>query len=153
MRCDEKKQFIEKCFSWAQEAGRRFDLNPVVILAQAALESGWGTSTLATRYHSYFGVTGSGSANAYWDGQRVWFGNSNLSFRTYADPLDSFLDYAWLIRARYPNAANVSDVPEAFARAIAYSPYISEVNGDDREGYQQAVVSIAGAIERLISEL
>ncbi|MCD7977078.1 MAG: glucosaminidase domain-containing protein [Tannerellaceae bacterium] len=148
-----KQSYMEKCLPLAEEAGKVFGINPVVILAQGALESGWGTSTLATRYHSYFGVTGSGTANDYWDGQRVWLGKNSLHFRTYSEPLNSFLDYARLLRSRYPNAANVSDSPEEFARAISYSAYISEVNGDDREAYCKSLISICRTISKMKESL
>ena len=43
------------------------------------------------------------------------------------------MDYCRLLRSAYPRAADMSANPTAFAKEIAYSPYISEVNGDNRE--------------------
>ena len=42
-----KQAYISTHLADAQSAGDRFHLNPIILLAQAALESGWGTSRLA----------------------------------------------------------------------------------------------------------
>ena len=39
---DKKIFYLRRCRAAAEEAGRAFDMNPRVILAQGALESGWG---------------------------------------------------------------------------------------------------------------
>ena len=41
----------------------------------------------------------------------------------------------------------------AYAREIAYSPYISELNGDDRETYRRSLVDIAATIQAVIEML
>ena len=56
-----------------------------------------------------------------------------------------------LIRSVYPFAADVSDDPKAFARKIAYSKYISEVNGDNRAAYQALLVKVCRKISKLIT--
>ena len=50
---DKKIFYLRRCRAAAEEAGRAFDMNPRVILAQGALESGWGTSCLATEHNNY----------------------------------------------------------------------------------------------------
>ncbi|MCC8154390.1 MAG: hypothetical protein LIP01_09345 [Tannerellaceae bacterium] len=42
---------------------------------------------------------------------------------------------------------------EAFAKEMAYSPYISEVNGDNRENYRRALVQISAEILKVKSEM
>lgn len=49
--------FVKECLPAAVSAGAAFNLNPLVILAQAAFESGWGTSNLAKECRNYFGLT------------------------------------------------------------------------------------------------
>ena len=44
---DKQIQYLQTCLPAAEKAGGTYDMNPVVILAQGALESGWGTSHLA----------------------------------------------------------------------------------------------------------
>jgi flagellar protein FlgJ len=143
-----KNDFIKTYLPLAKQAGESFDLNPTVILAQAAIETGWGQSTLATVYHNFFGITAYGKHNAYWTGDAVNLGNHGLRFRIYREPRLSFLDYARLIRSGYKRAAAMSFTPEAFAKEIAYSPYISEANGDNREAYRKNLLAISKQIER-----
>lgn len=142
-----KKDFITKYLPLAQKAGEAFRINPVVILAQAAIETGWGQSDLCLLYHNFFGITTYGKKNVWWTGTSVQLSAKSLTFRTYSDPLHSFMDYARLIRHAYTDAANVSFNPAAFALKIGYSKYISEVNGDNREAYRRMLVSICRGME------
>ena len=66
-----KQAYISTHLADAQSAGARFHLNPIILLAQAALESGWGTSRLAREANNHFGITGYGASNAFWHGGRV----------------------------------------------------------------------------------
>jgi flagellar protein FlgJ len=77
----------------------------------------------------------------------VQLGEHSLRFRTYPEARLSFLDYARLIRTCYPSAAALSYTPKAFAKEIAYSRYISEVNGDNREAYREALCQRANLVE------
>lgn len=145
-----KHEFITKYLPLAQKAGEAFRINPVVILAQAAIETGWGQSDLCLLYHNFFGITAYGKKNIWWPGTATQLSADSLSFRTYPDPLHSFMDYARLIRHAYTVAADVSDNPSAFALKISYSKYISEVNGDNREAYRRMLVSISRSISKSI---
>ena len=147
----EKGVFVKGYGGAARMAGELYGMNPVVILAQAAIESGWGESTLAVKYHNFFGIMGYGVTNAYWHGGKTDLGNGGLLFRRYDTPEHSFLDFARLGFTAYPQAAAVSAYPAAYAQEIAYSRYISEVNGDNRAAYRKMLVSIARQIQLLIS--
>ncbi|MBC8603937.1 glucosaminidase domain-containing protein [Parabacteroides acidifaciens] len=147
----EKGEFVKGYGGAARMAGELYGMNPVVILAQAAIESGWGESTLAVKYHNFFGITGYGVTNAYWHGGKTDLGSGGLLFRRYDTPEHSFLDFARLVFTAYPQAAAVSAYPAAYAQEIAYSRYISEVNGDNRAAYRKMLVSIARQIQLLIS--
>lgn len=142
-----KKEFIALCMPLAVKAGTAFRINPVVIVAQAAIETGWGQSVLAVQYHNYFGITAYGKPNVWWHGAKAQLSEGSLSFRSYSEPAHSFMDYARLIRNAYPRAADLSFQPAAFAKEIAYSKYISEVNGDNREVYRKVLISICKQID------
>ena len=116
-----QSEFFSTLLPLARKAGEAFRINPAVILAQAAIESGWGQSDLASEHHNYFGLTAYGRSNVWWKGASIELGAHSLRFRTYDSPGDSFMDYARLIRSVYPFAADVSDDPKAFARKIALS--------------------------------
>lgn len=145
-----KQEFITQYLPLARKAGEAFRINPVVILTQAAIETGWGQSKLCLEHNNFFGITAYGQKNVWWTGTSTQLNETSLPFRTYADPLNSFMDYARLIRHAYPNAADVSYQPAAFALKIGYSHYISEVNGDNREAYRRMLVSIAKSINNVI---
>jgi peptidoglycan hydrolase FlgJ len=150
---NKKILYLRTCREAAEEAGRVFKMNARVILAQGALESGWGTSCLAVEHHNFFGIMGYGASNAYWHGQRVELTNGRdipFYFRAYASPRFSFLDFARLICTGYHRAWSLSHQPEAYAKEIAYSPYISELNGDNRELYRRNIIALTEEIGRVL---
>lgn len=51
--------FLNKIAPGAQIAAKSYGVNPSVLIAQAALESGWGQSDLALKDNNYFGIKGS----------------------------------------------------------------------------------------------
>lgn len=59
------------------------------------------------------------------------------------------MDAARLIRDNYRRAWQVSDDPDAYAKEIAYSPYISTLNGDDRETYRSSLASLARTVQAI----
>lgn len=150
-----KVEFVNLYLPLALKAGEAFGINPVVILAQAAIETGWGQSMLCIEHQNFFGITAYGKPNPFWSGSKTDLsensGTSNLWFRVYASAADSFMDFARLLHSAYPTAAALSFTPSAYAKEIAYSRYISEVNGDNRAAYQQMLVSISRWIEEAIN--
>ena len=84
-----QSEFFSSLLPLAQKAGEAFRINPAVILAQAAIESGWGQSDLASEYHNYFGITAYGRSNVWWKGQSIELGTHSLRFRVYDTPGDS----------------------------------------------------------------
>ena len=91
-------------------------------------------------------------ARATWHGSRVTKGRSySLDFRRYDTRENSFLDFARLIRNNYRSAWQVSNDPQAYAKEIAYSPYISELNGDNRESYRSSIIQVAQTIQAVMA--
>lgn len=145
-----KQAFLLRYLDEANKAGGKYRIGPTVILAQAAIESGWGESVLATVHHNLFGLTGYGPKNEYWHGGKTELKEGGLCFRKYVTTADSFYDFARLIRHAYPRAADLSHNPAGYAFEIAYSRYISEVNGDNRVAYRKMLVSISDTLAKLI---
>ena len=83
-----QSEFFSSLLPLARKAGEAFRINPVVILAQAAIESGWGQSDLASEHHNYFGLTAYGRSNVWWKGASIELGAHSLRFRTYDSPGD-----------------------------------------------------------------
>ena len=144
-----KQDFVNKFYPAAKAAGAEFNINPVVVLAQAAIESGWGESKLST-YNNFFGITAYGRINNYWHGGKIQLADNGLPFRRYDTMENSFMDYCRLIRGSYRTSADLSFHPAAFAKSIAYSKYISEVNGDNRASYQILMEKLSASIATLI---
>lgn len=144
-----KQDFVNRFYPAAKAAGAEFNINPVVILAQAAIESGWGESKLSS-YNNFFGITAYGRINNYWHGGKIQLAEDGLTFRRYDTMENSFMDYCRLIRGSYRTSADLSFHPAAFAKSIAYSKYISEVNGDNRASYQILMEKLSASIATLV---
>jgi len=61
---DHRRSFLSTIADAALESSRNNKIPPSIILAQAALESGWGRSRLAQRHHNIFGIKATGSQDA-----------------------------------------------------------------------------------------
>ncbi len=143
---DKRVNFVLKYYQIAVKVGKVFNLHPLVILAQASVESGWGTSQLALQNNNFFGVTAYGSVNKYWTGEKRVSTSSGLPFRSYKSVEAGFSDFARLITSYYKEAASVSNNINAYAQKIAYSPYINEKNGDNRAKYKALIIQSADTI-------
>ena len=100
------------------------------IIAQAILESGWGKSTLASKYHNYFGLKCGGA----WKGKSVNMAtkeeykvgtltNIRDNFRVYDSMEDGVKGYFDFINtSRYSNLRGVRN-PEEYVRRIKADGY------------------------------
>ncbi|WP_291291875.1 glucosaminidase domain-containing protein [Enterococcus sp.] len=95
--------FIAQASGYAAEVAAANDLYASVMIAQAILESGWGTSALTTQANNMFGIKGS------YNGQYVEMatlednGSGNYyqimaKFRKYPSLRESFQDNAYVLR-------------------------------------------------------
>lgn len=147
-----KQAFVKQYLPAARMAGDLYRINPVVILAQSAIETDWGESRLAQQYNSFFQLTGYGVVNTYWHGGKTDPQKNGLLFRRYDTAENSFLDFARLISTAYRTAASISNFPAAYAREIAYSRYISEASDSNRAAYEEKLTSIARSLTPLVEE-
>lgn len=143
---DKRVDFVLRYYDIAVKVGKKFGLHPLSILAQASIESGWGSSLLARTNNNFFGITAYGKPNAYWDGSKRISKTSGLPFRSYKSVEDGFSDFARIITTHYKAAASVSNNITAYAEKIAYSPYINEKNGDNRVKYRALIIRSAETI-------
>lgn len=147
------KEYVSQFYPLAKKAADRYGIDPAVILAQASLESNWGTSYAARNRRNHFGITAGGLPNKYWDGSKSQSESSKLWFRIYKSDQDSFYDFARLIHDNYPDSAKVSSNIAAYAHSIAQSAYISEKNGDNRQGYESTIRVRGAAIKEQINSM
>jgi flagellar protein FlgJ len=132
------EEFVAQLLPEASQAAAALGVEPRLLLAQAALETGWGAAVPEREggesAHNLFGV----KAGASWQGARIahWTteheGGAARSqreeFRAYASTAASFDDYVRLIATapRYANAlANAKD-PEAYAREVTAAGYATD---------------------------
>ena len=101
--------FIESVAEGAIEGWTKYKVLPSITVAQAILESGWGSSTLSTKAHNLFGIKGSYNGNSvimstaeYINGSYVYV---NASFRAYANNNESVEDHGAFLNenSRYSN--------------------------------------------------
>jgi flagellum-specific peptidoglycan hydrolase FlgJ len=106
-----------------------------VTIAQAILESNWGSSRLAQENANYFGIKAGGhdgTAGVVWyDTWEVLDGETVVQpapFRAYREPGDSFVDHGrfFLENARYHDALAVRSDPREFAREITRAGYATD---------------------------
>ncbi len=141
--------FLTQCLPPATAAGEKYGIYPVVLVAHAALESGWGTSILSRYYHNYAGLYSYGPPpSPYWDGKSIRLGPDPLLFRVYETTEQCFMDYAHLLRSAYPAAADKSHRPGAFAREIAFKTTLSEVYAGNPEAYINCFANLITEIAR-----
>lgn len=152
-------RFVRRLLPAALAAGTAFNINPNVLLAQAALESGWAQSDLALQANNLFALSAYGCSNNYWHGGKITLAATGyaLDFRRYDTPQNSFMDFARLVRCCYPTAWMASAHPAAYAKEIAYSAYLGGDDADlanrsDREIYRHSLTHAYHTI-RAIEEM
>ncbi len=122
-----KSDFVQQLWPWAREAADRLGLAPAALLAQAALETGWGRHIMPSgkggSANNLFGI----KTGRRWSGDSVNIGTLEYEqgvavrkkdrFRAYDSFRDSFHDYVDFLQSnpRYSKAlASTSDSHEYF---------------------------------------
>jgi len=104
MKSISTQDFIGQIAEHAQSVAAQKGLYASVMIAQAVLESAWGTSTLsAAPNYNYFGIKGSYNGQSvimktYEDNGHGKLYSINAAFRKYPSPIESLLDNAALLR-------------------------------------------------------
>jgi flagellum-specific peptidoglycan hydrolase FlgJ len=139
----EQRSFLLNIGPLAEGVAQKLNVPVGGVIAQLALESGWGKSHLARKYNNYGGV----KATNNWTGQVVEMPTSeknntehiNAKFRVYPTAGDYMNDYASVIsRDRYKLARGTNDSYN-FALELGKGGY----HQDDADGYAKQVKSIA----------
>jgi peptidoglycan hydrolase FlgJ len=150
-----KADFIQQMLPHAEAAARELGVDPHALLAQAALETGWGKSVPCNAdgecSFNLFGI----KAGNHWSGSSVNVPTLEFEegvavrkverFRAYESPAESFRDYAKLIgsNARYENAVGTGENVAAFASALQQGGYATDPN------YARKLVAVANELRSL----
>ncbi len=140
----EKTDFVKQLWPWAREAAERLGLAPAALLAQAALETGWGRHIMPSgkggSANNLFGI----KTGRRWRGDSVNIGTLEYEqgiavrkkdrFRAYDSFRDSFNDYVDFLQSnpRYSKAlASTSDSREYF-RELQKAGYATDPHYADK---------------------
>lgn len=125
------EQFAHNMEPALHEAAARLGVSPRVLLAQAALETGWGHSVVG---NNIFGV----KAGTSWSGGKVTAPTHEMidghlvmqsgRFRSYANVTQAVDDYVSLVSAssRYRSAMDTGNNVVAYAHALAAGGYATD---------------------------
>jgi len=132
------EDFVRHMLPLAQKAADKLGVRPELLLAQAALETGWGQHINrhvdGSSSHNLFNIKAGGN----WDGGRVAIStleyrdgvarHERAAFRAYDSYADSFDDYVDFLqsRPRYQSALEQADDAESFIRELHGAGYATD---------------------------
>ncbi len=132
------ESFLGQLWSMAEEAASRLDIAPEALLAQAALETGWGRHVMQQGFgrssHNLFGI----KADSRWQGDRVQVSTleyrdgvalkTRADFRAYDSFEESFSDYVAFLQhnPRYREALGRTADPDAYFSALQQAGYATD---------------------------
>lgn len=130
--------FVQELWPHAERAAARLGIAPEVLLAQSALETGWGRHVIAAgngaSSHNLFGI----KADGRWEGPRVQVNTleyvdgipeqQRAAFRAYDDPAQSFADYVDFLHQnpRYREALAQAPDAEGYLRGLQAAGYATD---------------------------
>jgi len=132
------RDFVHSLYPIAEEVAGELGVDPRLLLAQSALETGWGRKLISradgSSSHNLFGI----KADARWDGERAIVSTleyrdgvarlEKASFRSYDSFEESFRDYVKFLQEnpRYQQALSASHNPETFAQRLQDAGYATD---------------------------
>lgn len=135
---NDKEQFVNLLRPHAEQAGKALNVNPDVLIAQVALETGWGQHVIHNQRgensHNLFNI----KANTAWSGKRVNVNTleyrhgvaayERADFRRYDNYAESFADYVDFIKnnPRYEKALEVGKDSASYAAALQRAGYATD---------------------------
>ena len=135
--CSSPEAFVRSLWPHARKTAAELGVPAKALVAQAALETGWGRRLVGherdVSSHNLFGIKAGGgwrgakvesATHEYVDGVRT---SARAAFRSYASAADSFADYAQLLkRPRYAAALNAGGDVHHFAGALQRAGYATD---------------------------
>lgn len=147
--CSSPEAFARSVWPHAQKAAAELGVPAKALVAQAALETGWGRRLAGqdgkATSHNLFGIKAGGSwqgnhvtsaTHEYVNGQRI---SAKAAFRSYNNTADSFADYTKLLQQpRYAAARQGGNDVHRFANALQRAGYATDPS------YADKIAAIAG---------
>ncbi|QEW07745.1 flagellar assembly peptidoglycan hydrolase FlgJ [Nitrincola iocasae] len=132
-RFDSPREFVDALLPMAEEMAAELGVDPKVLLAQAALETGWGRFVIDGS-NNLFNI----KADSGWGGERVNVSTLEYrdgvaakemaAFRSYDSYADSFRDYVSFLRTnpRYQQALENTANPADYLRELQAAGYATD---------------------------
>ena len=141
------QSFLNTIGPVAQQVAQENGIYASVMIAQAALESGWGNSALSTQGHNLFGVKWNGTGNYVTMPTQEYYGGQwhtiNAKFQSYNSYYDSLTGYAQLIKNNFSNSTRANAAtPQIAAANLKYGVY----------GSYATDPNYANSLDRMISD-
>lgn len=153
------EEFVQRVLPHARRAAAELGVRPEALIAQAALETGWGSAMPkhadGRPSFNLFGI----KADASWNGERVvnktleFTADSGLTrqqaaFRSYDDVGAAFDDYARFVKTqpRYGKALEVAANHEAYVRELQEAGYATDPH------YAQKVLRVMDRTTELVQQ-
>ncbi len=154
-RFESQQDFVASLLPMAKQAAKAIGINPLLMVAQAALETGWGQHVIqAAGEHSFnlFNI----KADASWSGPAI--GKQTLEykdgvavqdaarFRQYSSFEESFKDFIDFIQRhpRYQQALEQAEHDPSFIQALHSAGYATDPN------YSDKVLSVLDRVKTLV---
>lgn len=135
-----KQHFVDSLLPMAKQAAAELGVDPKILVAQAALETGWGKSVIKNRdgssTHNLFNI----KASKAWAGKQAnvstlefeqGIAKKTMSgFRAYGSYQDSFNDYVKFLKEnpRYSDALKQVANPASYVRELQQAGYATDPN-------------------------
>ena len=149
-KIESPEDFINKLWPQAQQAAKELGVDARVLLAQSALETGWGQHVIQNKAgqssHNLFGI----KASRGWEGKTVTVqtleydqgvaSKRQATFRAYDSFEESFKDYVQFLKQnpRYQEALEKVDSNEGFIKGLQKAGYATD------PAYARKIISILG---------
>ncbi len=131
------KEFVKNLLPYAEKAASMIGIDPMLLLAQSALETGWGKHVIqqadGVSSHNLFNV----KSHEKWSGnvvnaKTIEFEDdkptvTDGSFKSYDSYMESFLDYINLLKSkRYEKALENTGDPKSFLRELHQAGFATD---------------------------
>ncbi len=151
---DSPQQFVKTMKPYAEKAAKALGIDSNVLIAQAALETGWGKKVIQNSVdssHNLFNI----KADRSWQGDKIakntleYHDNiavtENAAFRSYNNYEESFSDFVRFLNQnpRYERALQQTESSESFIKGIHSAGYATDPN------YTSKVMSVMKTVESL----
>ena len=140
--------FVKSLLPEAEKAAQELGLEPMALIAQAAVETGWGKHVMQSKKgqssHNLFGI----KADNRWNGDKTTVETleykqgvaqkQKAHFRAYDSFADSLQDYTSFIKdsPRYAEAVKQANDPQAYFESLQKAGYATDPN------YAKKVISV-----------